>query len=251
MNRTLTLLFGILCYVVFLAAFLYQVGFVAGFAVPKTIDNGMVVPRLQAITTNVVLLGLFAVQHTIMARLTFKRWWKTVVPEPIERSIYVLLASLLLLLMNWQWKPMPEMVWHVEMPSLRILLYVVAAAGWALVLYATFLINHFDLFGLRQVWLHYKQIPYTQVKFKETVAYQWVRHPLMLGFIIAFWASPDMSQGHLLFAGVTTAYILIAIQIEERTLLALHGEDYQQYQTRVSMILPIPPKSKGQTRSTR
>lgn len=245
MNRTLTLIFGILCYVVFLAAFLYQVGFVTGFAVPKTIDNGMVVPRPQAITTNVVLLSLFAIQHSIMARLTFKRWWSTVVPEPIERSIYVLLASLLLLLMNWQWKPMPEMVWHVETLSLRILLYVVAAAGWALVLYATFLINHFDLFGLRQVWLYYKQIPYTQVRFKETVAYQWVRHPLMLGFIIAFWASPDMSQGHLLFAGVTTVYILIAIQIEERTLLALHGAEYQQYQTRVSMILPMPPKEKG------
>ncbi len=180
-----------------------------------------------------------------MARLAFKRWWTTIVPAPMERSVFVLLASLLLLLMNWQWQPLPEIVWQVENPVGRILLYVVAGAGWGIVLYATFLINHFDLFGVRQVWLYFQKCEITPVKFKETVLYQWVRHPLMLGFIIAFWATPDMTQGHLLFAVVTTAYILIAIRIEERTLLAIHGEDYRRYQERVSMIIPMPPNSKA------
>lgn len=244
MNPTLTLLFGTICYLIFFATFLYQIGFVAGVVVPKTIDDGAVVSGFQAVVTNVVLLGLFAIQHTIMARLAFKRWWKTIIPEPIERSVFVLLSSLFLLLMNWQWKPQPEMVWRVDSGLGRTLLYAAAAAGWALVLYATLLINHFDLFGLRQVWLYYHKVDYTPVKFKETVLYRWLRHPLMLGFIIAFWATPDMTQGHLLFAVVTTAYILIAIRIEERTLLAIHGEEYRRYQERVSMIIPRPPKSK-------
>jgi protein-S-isoprenylcysteine O-methyltransferase Ste14 len=206
MQRILTLLFGTLCYVVFLVTFLYQIGFVAGVLVPKTIDDGAVVSGFQAVATDIVLLGLFAIQHTIMTRLAFKRWWKTIIPEAIERSVFVLLSSLLLLLMNWQWKPLPEIVWQVDNVLGRILLYSVAAAGWALVLYATFLINHFDLFGLRQVWLCYSKVEYTHVKFKETVLYRWVRHPLMLGFIIAFWATPDMTQGHLLFAVVTRPF---------------------------------------------
>ncbi len=242
-TRILVLLFGVLCYVAFFVAFLYQIGFVAGVVVPKTIDDGVVVPRFQAIATNVVLLSLFAIQHTVMARLAFKRWWTTLVPEPIERSVFVLLSSLLLLLMNWQWKPLPEMVWQVERAFGRSLMYAATAAGWGLVLYATFLINHFDLFGLRQVWHYFNKREYTSVKFKETLLYRWLRHPLMLGFIIAFWATPDMTQGHLLFALVTTAYILIAIQIEERTLMALHGEEYRRYRERVSMIIPLPPKS--------
>ena len=243
MSRVMVLLFGVLCYVVFLLAFLYQIGFVAGWLVPKSIDQGAVISAFPAVAINVFLLSLFAIQHTVMARIAFKRWWTTIVPEPIERSIFVLLTSLLLLLMNWQWRPLPEIVWQVESTIGRNLLYATMAAGWGLVLYATFLINHFDLFGLRQVWLHFTDRPYTQVKFKETVLYRWVRHPLMLGFIIAFWATPDMSQGHLLFAVVTTAYILVAIQIEERTLLALHGDDYRRYQERVSMIVPRPPKT--------
>jgi protein-S-isoprenylcysteine O-methyltransferase Ste14 len=243
MSRFMVLLFGVLCYVAFLLAFLYQIGFVAGWLVPKSIDQGAVISAFPAAGINVFLLSLFAIQHTVMARIAFKRWWTTIVPEPIERSIFVLLTSLLLLLMNWQWRPLPEIVWQVESTVGRNLLYATMIAGWGLVLYATFLINHFDLFGLRQVWLHFTDRPYTQVKFKETVLYRWVRHPLMLGFIIAFWATPDMSQGHLLFAVVTTAYILVAIRIEERTLRALHGDDYQRYQERVSMIIPRPPKS--------
>jgi protein-S-isoprenylcysteine O-methyltransferase Ste14 len=243
MKRVLVLLFGVLCYVVFLGTFLYQIGFVANQWVPKSIDDGVVIPPLQAAGIDVVLLSLFAIQHTIMARLVFKRWWTTIVPQPIERSVYVLLASLLLLLMNWQWKPLPEIVWHVDSTIGRLLLNAAACVGWGLVLYSTFLINHFDLFGLRQAWLDYCGREYRPVRFKETVLYQWVRHPLMLGFIIAFWATPDMTQGHLLFAVVTTLYILVGIQIEERTLMAIHGDEYRWYRERVSMILPMRPKS--------
>jgi protein-S-isoprenylcysteine O-methyltransferase Ste14 len=241
----MTLLFGIVCYVIFFVTFLYQIGFVTGVVVPKAINDGPVVPPLQAITTDVILLALFAVQHTIMARLAFKQWWKTIVPEPIERSVFVLLASLLLLLMNWLWQPLPEIVWRVDNPAGRIIIYTVAGGGWVIVLYATFLINHFDLFGLRQVWLYFNAQEYTTVVFKETLLYRWLRHPLMFGFIIAFWATPDMTQGHLLFAAVTTSYVLIAIHIEERTLVAIHGDDYRRYQERVSMIIPMPPKSRA------
>ena len=244
MKRELVLLFGVLCYVVFFASFLYQIGFVANRWVPKGIDDGTVISPLHAAGIDILLLSLFAIQHTIMARLTFKRWWTTIVPQPIERSVFVLLASLLLLLMNWQWRPLPEIVWHVDSTAGRLLLYAAACAGWGMVLYSTFLINHFDLFGLRQVWHYFSGREYTPVRFKETVLYQWVRHPLMLGFIVAFWATPDMTQGHLLFAVVTTVYVLVAIQIEERTLLAIHGDEYQQYRERVSMILPMRPKAK-------
>ena len=242
MNRSLVLLFGVLSYGVFFFAFLYQIGFVEGLVVPKAMNDGAVVSVARAVVINLVLLSLFAIQHTIMARLVFKRWWTKFVPEPIERSVFVLLTSLLLLLMNWQWSPLPEPIWHVRGPGGRTALYAVSFVGWGLVLYATCLINHFDLFGLRQVWLYFKERDYTQLEFKTTVLYLWVRHPIMLGFIIAFWATPDMTQGHLLFAAVTTAYILVGIQLEERTLLAIHGEDYQRYRERVSMIIPMPPK---------
>jgi protein-S-isoprenylcysteine O-methyltransferase Ste14 len=243
MSRFLILLFGVLSYGIFLFAFLYQIGFVAGMVVPKAINDGAVISKPLAASTDVLLLGLFAIQHTIMARIAFKRWWTTIVPDPLERSVFVLLSSLLLLLMNWQWRPLPEIVWQVESPVGRNLVYAVSFAGWGLVLYATFLINHFDLFGLRQVWLHFQERRITQLAFKESVLYRCVRHPLMLGFVIAFWATPDMTQGHLLFAVVTTVYVLVGIQIEERTLLALHGDDYRQYQKRVSMIVPRLPKS--------
>ena len=243
MNRLLVFLFGALSYGVFFFTFLYQIGFVEGMLVPKAMNDGKVVSVAWAVVINLVLLSLFAIQHTIMARLVFKQWWTKIVSKPLERSVFVLLASLLLLLMNWQWSPLPKHIWHVEGSGGRTALYAVSFVGWGLVLYATFLINHFDLFGLRQVWLYFKRREYTQVEFKETVLYSWVRHPIMLGFIIAFWATPDMTQGHLVFAAVTTAYILVGIQVEERTLLAIHGEDYRQYQKRVSMIIPMPPKA--------
>ncbi len=244
MKRTLVFLFGVLTYAIFFATFLYQIGFVGGVVVPKGINDGTVVSATTAVVINLALLSLFAIQHTIMARLVFKRWWTTIVPEAVERSVFVLLTSLILLLMNWQWSPLPESVWHVQGSAGRTALHAVSLAGWGLVLYATFLINHFDLFGLRQVWLYFKGREYTEVKFKVSVLYSCVRHPIMLGFIIAFWATPDMTQGHLLFAAVTTAYILVGIRIEERTLLAMHGEEYERYRHRVSMIVPMPPKTK-------
>jgi protein-S-isoprenylcysteine O-methyltransferase Ste14 len=243
MSRFLVLLLGVLSYGIFLFAFLYQIGFVAGMVVPKAINDGAVISRPFAAGIDVLLLGLFAVQHTIMARIAFKRWWTTIIPGPVERSIFVLLSSLILLLMNWQWRPLPETVWLVENSMARNILYAISFAGWGLALYSTFLINHFDLFGLRQVWLHFKERPITQLEFKESVLYRWVRHPLMLGFLVAFWATPNMTQGHLLFAIVTSLYVLIGIQVEERTLLAIHGDNYRKYQQRVSMIVPRPPKS--------
>jgi protein-S-isoprenylcysteine O-methyltransferase Ste14 len=242
-GRVPIFLYGTAAYVLFLATFTYMIGFVINFAVPKSIDMGHVDPIGQAIVINVVLLSLFAIQHTIMARLAFKKWWTQFVSPAIERSIFVLITSLILLLMNWQWSPLPKHIWDVQGSGGRTALYAVSFAGWGLVLYATCLINHFDLFGLRQVWLYFKGREYSGVEFKETVLYSWVRHPIMLGFIIAFWATPDMTQGHLLFAAVTTAYIFVGIQIEERTLLALHGEDYRRYRERVSMITPMPPKA--------
>ena len=244
MKRTLVFLFGALTYVVFFATFLYQIGFVEDMVVPKAMNDGPVVSPARAVAINVLLLSLFAIQHTVMARLAFKRWWTKIVPAPTERSVFVLLASLLLLLINWKWSPLPEQVWRVQGSAGRTALYAVSFAGWGLVLYATFLINHFDLFGLRQVWLYFTGREYTEVEFKETALYRCVRHPIMLGFIIAFWATPDMTQGHLLFAGVTTAYILVGIQVEERTLRALHSENYEQYRQRVSMIIPMPPRTK-------
>ena len=242
LKRISVFLFGVVTYMIFFVTFLYQIGFVERLYVPKTINDGDVIGMTQAILINLGLLSIFAIQHTIMARIAFKKWWTTIVPEPSERSIFVLLTSLILLLMNWKWAPMPDLVWHVEASSLRTALTVLSFLGWGLVLYATFLIDHFDLFGLRQVWLYLKGRDYTKVEFKQSLVYNWVRHPIMLGFIIAFWATPDMTQGHLLFAAVTTAYILLGIQVEERTLLALHGEDYNAYRDRVSMIFPLPPK---------
>lgn len=244
MARLAVLLFGTISYILFLFTFLYQIGFLTGLLVPKSINDGIVISKFDSIWINILLLSLFAIQHTIMARLSFKRWWTKIVPESIERSIFVLVTSLLLLLMNWKWQPMPEVVWQVDNTTLRYLVYSVSFVGWGIVLYSTFLTNHFDLFGLRQVWLHFRNQSYTEMPFKESLFYRWVRHPLMLGFIIAFWATPDMTQGHLLFTVVTTAYIFFGIQFEERTLLAIHGDEYQQYRKRVSMIIPRPPGTK-------
>jgi protein-S-isoprenylcysteine O-methyltransferase Ste14 len=243
-SRVLVLVFGVFSYAVFFATFLYQMGFLAGMVVPKAINDGAVASTGEAVFMNVALLGLFAIQHTIMARLSFKRWWTRFVPESIERSVFVLLASMLLLLMNWQWRPMPELIWHVEGATGRAVVYAISLAGWGFVFVSTFLIDHFDLFGVRQVWLSFRGREYTEVEFRETLLYSWVRHPIMVGFMVAFWATPDMTQGHLLFAAVCTAYIVVGVMIEERTLLALHGEDYRDYQRRVSMLIPMPPKAK-------
>ena len=242
MGRVLAFLYGVVSYLIFFVTFLYAIGFVGNLVVPKSIDSGEPVPFGQALLVNALLLGLFAVQHSVMARPAFKSWWTRFVPQPVERSTFVLLASLALLLLFWQWRPMTGVVWSVENAFGRYALWALFFLGWALVLVSTFLINHFDLFGLRQVYLYRRGEEYTELSFKTAFLYKIVRHPIMLGFIVAFWAAPRMTVGHLVFAIATTAYILIAIQLEERDMVSVHGTAYEKYREEVSMLLPIPKR---------
>ncbi len=242
MGRILAFVYGALCYVVFFVTFLYAIGFVGNLLVPKAIDTGPSAATLtRALIMNIGLMTIFALQHSIMARPEFKRMWTKIVPAAIERSTFVLFSSLALILMFWQWRTIPDVLWEVHNPIGQYVLYGLFAVGWLMVLLSTFLINHFDLFGLRQVYLYAKREEYKPLGFKEIFLYKFVRHPIMLGFIIAFWATPRMTYGHLLFAAVTTLYILVAIQLEERDIKSMHGE-YDAYRNRVSMIVPMPPK---------
>jgi protein-S-isoprenylcysteine O-methyltransferase Ste14 len=243
LSRIAAFLYGVVCYLAFFATFLYAIGFLGNFSVPKSIDSGPYHPFTYALAVNAALLGLFAVQHSVMARPWFKRAWTRMVPAPVERSTYVLFSSLALLLLFRKWEPMGRVMWNVESDAGRALLYALYGAGWLLVLVTTFLINHFDLFGLRQVWLHLRRIPYTPLRFRTPGPYRIVRHPLYVGWLLVFWSAPLMTVAHLVFATATTAYILLAIQFEERDLVRSHGE-YADYRRRVPMILPLGPSNR-------
>ena len=244
MKRVAYFVFGVLCHGMFLVVFLYMAGFVGGLLVPKTIDSpaGGTPPGV-AFGIDVLLLALFAVPHSVMARPAFKRWWTQYVPKPLERSVYVLVANLCVALLLWQWRPIGPVVWDVQHPLWRTIVYGVFAAGWLLVPVASLMINHFDLFGSRQVWLHLRNKPYTMLSFRTPMLYRLIRHPLYLGWMIAFWVTPTMSAGHMLFAGFLTAYMLVAIPIEERDLVDTFGEQYEEYRRRVPALVPRPARS--------
>lgn len=240
MSRALALVYGVICYLIFFVTFLYAIAFVGNVFVPKTIDSGPEGPLVPSLIIDGLLLSLFAVQHSVMARQWFKRAWTKVVPEPVERSTYVLLASLILLLLFWQWQPIRIVVWDIENPNGRLLLQALFWIGWGGVLVSTYLVDHFALFGLKQVYHYFKGMPAQPVPFKTPGMYRMVRHPLYLGFIVAFWSTPRMTVGHLFFAVMTTAYILVAIQFEERDLLRAYGDRYREYRQKVGMLIPLP-----------
>jgi protein-S-isoprenylcysteine O-methyltransferase Ste14 len=240
MARFIAFLYGVLCYLAFGVSFLYAIAFVSGVAVPTTIDIGKPAPVPQAAIIDLLLMSVFAIQHSVMARQGFKRWWTRIVPQPVERSTYVLASSLALGLLLWQWRPIPVIVWWIHNPVFANIVLVLALIGWVMVAVSTFLINHLELFGLAQVAHHFARQPMPEAKFRTPLFYRFVRHPIYLGFVLAFWAAPMMTVGHLLFAVVTTLYILVGIALEERDLIAFFGDDYRRYKTRVPMLLPLP-----------
>jgi methanethiol S-methyltransferase len=239
LGRITIFLYGVFCYLVFFATFLYAIAFLGDFGVPKSIDSGAQGSLGRALAVDVLLLGLFAVQHSLMARPWFKRAWTRIVPPAAERSTYVLFASVAMILLFWKWQPMGGLIWQLDTEVGRLVAYGIYAFGWALLLLATFLIDHFDLFGLRQVYLYLRGRPYTGLQFRTPLLYRYVRHPIYVGWLCIFWATPQMTVAHLVFALATTAYILIAISWEERDLLSAHGETYQRYREQVPKLIPI------------
>lgn len=251
MAALLSMFYGAFCYALFFGSFLYAIGFVIGIGTPTALDHGPASPHLAAWLIDLALLAVFAVQHSGMARRRFKNWLVNWLPRSIERSTYVLASTVVLILLFWQWRALPGTVWSVGNAPGRAVLYALYVCGWLFVLSGSFLINHFDLFGLRQVWLVWRTQPYTPPAYTERGYYRIIRHPLMLGFIIAFWATPDMTVGHLLFAVATTGYVVLALQLEERDLVAFHGDAYRDYQSRVPMLVPwLRPRSSNVRRAS-
>ncbi len=242
MTRILSFLYGVFAYVLGLLSLIYAFGFLINFVVPKSIDSGIAGDFVPSLLINLILLGVFAIQHSVMARPGFKRWWTQFVPEHLERSTYVLLTGLVLILLYWQWRPMTDVIWHVENNMGVIFLYSLFGLGWIILFLSTFMISHTDLFGLRQVYLNLKNKDYSTLDFKIRGLYKFVRHPIMTGIIIAFWATPNMTVGHLLFAAVSTAYILVALQFEEHDLINTFGDVYMNYKRQVSMLIPFKLK---------
>lgn len=238
MGRLVAFVYGLVSYVVFFVSFLYALGFVEGLVVPKTIDSGAVSPLGETLIVNILLMSVFAVQHSLMARKQFKQWWTKFVPPSVERSTYVLFSSLALALLCWQWRPLPAVVWQIDNPQIAMAMIGLSLVGFLIVLTSTFLINHFELFGLHQVANNLTGRPMPVPRFRTPLYYKFVRHPIYLGFIIAFWAAPTMTVGHLLFAAGTTGYIIIGALLEENDLIETFGDDYRRYRNRVSMLVP-------------
>jgi len=243
MGKLVAFLYGIVAYLAFAVVIVYAIGFVTGLMVPKTIDSGPASPLVESIVINIVLLTIFALQHSVMARPQFKKWWTTIVPKSVERSTYVLLASLALALVFWQWRPLPGVVWEAKDPTIAASLLYLGLFGWVLVFISTFMINHFELFGLHQVANNLTGNSMPPMKFKTPMLYNVVRHPIYLGFVIFAWATPVMTAGHLLFAAVVTAYIFVGIVLEEHDLIAVFGDEYRRYRQRVAMIVPFIGRS--------
>ena len=245
MKRLSVFMYGVFSYLAFFVTFLYLIAFIGNLVVPKTIDSGLTIGIPQSAIIDLGLLSLFAIQHTLMARPGFKRWWTTLVPEPIERSTYVLATSISLALLCWQWRPMKELIWNVDNATGKAILFAFFFFGWGLALLSSFVINHFDLFGLRQVWFYLRNQKYSTVEFQMKSLYKYIRHPLVLGIIVGSWVTPRMTMGHLLLAVTFTAYILVGIRFEEHDLVHFFGENYTNYRRRVPMLIPFTKKRKS------
>ena len=240
MKKIILLIYGLIAYLLFFASFLYFIGFMENTVVPKTIDSGSPQSTGRALLIDVFVLMVFALQHSIMARPAFKQWWTRIIPVAIERSTYVLLSSLALLFITWQWIPLTAMIWKSENRTVSVIVYVIAAVGWLIVPLSSLMINHFELFGLKQVYNNLTNRRSAETPFTINIFYGFVRHPLMLGFLIAFWATPVMTAGHLLISLIITVYIVIAVKfLEEKDLLKIHGDQYLQYKRRVPMFIPF------------